>query len=42
MTLEPPPLPPAAQDLCRQLNAPPRLIAHLQLVQQALGKIIKN
>ncbi len=40
MTLELPPLPPAAQDLCRQLNAPPRLVVHLQLVHEAAGKII--
>jgi hypothetical protein len=39
MTLELPLLPPAAQDLCRQLNAPPRLVVHLQLVHEAAGKI---
>lgn len=37
-----PPLPPAAQDLCRQLNAPPRLIAHLQLVHQTAVRIIEK
>ena len=40
MTLELPPLPPDAQDLCRQLNAPPRLIVHLQLVHEAAEKIV--
>ena len=40
MTLELPPLPPAAQDLCRQLNAPPRLVVHLQLVHEAAEKLI--
>ena len=40
MTLELPPLPPDAQDLCRQLNAPPRLVVHLQLVHEAAGKIV--
>jgi hypothetical protein len=40
MTLELPPLPPAAQGLCQQLNAPPRLVVHLQLVHEAAGKII--
>ena len=40
MTLELPPLPPAAQDLCQQLNAPPRLVVHLQLVHEAAEKLI--
>ena len=40
MTLELPPLPPTAQDLCLQLNAPPRLVVHLQLVHEAAGKIV--
>jgi len=40
MTLELPSLPPAAQDLCEQLNAPPRLVVHLQLVHEAAGKIV--
>ena len=39
MTLELPPLPPAAHELCQRLNAPPRLIVHLQLVHEAAGKI---
>ena len=42
MTLELPPLPPAAQDLCQQLNAPPRLVVHLQLVHEAAGKIVSG
>jgi hypothetical protein len=42
MTLELPPLPPAAQDLCQQLNAPPRLVAHLQLVHEAAGKLVEG
>jgi hypothetical protein len=40
MMLELPPLPPAAQDLCQQLNAPPRLVVHLQLVHEAAEKLI--
>ena len=40
MTLELPPLPPAAQDLCQQLNAPPRLVVHLQFVHEAAEKLI--
>jgi len=40
MTLELPPLPPVAQVLCQQLNAPPRLVVHLQLVHQAAGELI--
>jgi len=40
MTLELPPLPPTAQDLCQQLNAPPRLVGHLQLVHEAAEKLI--
>jgi hypothetical protein len=40
VTLELPPLPPAAQDLCQQLNAPLRLVVHLQLVHEAAGKIV--
>jgi len=40
MKLELPPLPPAAQDLCQQLNAPPLLVVHLQLVHEAAGKIV--
>jgi len=39
MTLELPPLPPAAQDICQQLNAPPRLVVHLQLVHEAAEKL---
>ena len=42
MPLELPPLPPAAQDLCQQLNSPPRLILHLQLVHEAAGKIVSG
>jgi len=34
------PLPPTAQDLCQQLNAPPRLVVHLQLVHEAARKIV--
>jgi hypothetical protein len=40
MTLELPPLPHTAQDLCRQLNAPPRLVVHLQLVHDAARTIV--
>lgn len=40
MTLELPPLPPAAQNLCQQLNAPPRLVVHLQFVHEAAGKLV--
>jgi hypothetical protein len=39
-TMNLPPLPQTAQDLCRQLNAPPRLIVHLQLVHEAAGRIV--
>jgi hypothetical protein len=33
------PLPPAVQQLTEQLRAPPRLVAHLQVVHDAAGKI---
>jgi hypothetical protein len=42
MTLELPSLPPAAQDLCKQLNAPPLLVVHLQLVHEAARKIVSG
>jgi hypothetical protein len=40
MKLELPSLPPAAQDLCQQLNAPPLLVVHLQLFHEAARKIV--